>query len=161
VLFRLKLRLPTESEWEYATLAGSTTIWWTGNAKESLQGAGNIADWYCKEYGRPTDMKYETWLDDGFAIYAPVGSFLPNPFGLHDVCGNVHEWCRDLFGDYKETPLDGSANESGGSSFRVFRGGSWHDPAERCRSAERHRHVPNYITHRLGIRPASSLHESS
>jgi formylglycine-generating enzyme required for sulfatase activity len=159
LLSRLKLRLPTESEWEYAARAGTTTIWWTGNVKETLKGAGNLADLFCKRYGPSAGMKYEEWLDDGFVVHAPIGSFIPNGFGLHDVCGNLYEWCQDSFGKYSDALVHGSAHESNGSSYRIFRGGSWGDHAERCRSADRHRQDPDHFNHFLGLRPSASLQE--
>jgi formylglycine-generating enzyme required for sulfatase activity len=65
--------------------------------------------------------------DDGFAFTAPVGSFKPNPFGLHDMLGNVAEWCADHWHDtYEGCPTDGSPWTVGGDRVeRVVRGGSW------------------------------------
>jgi formylglycine-generating enzyme required for sulfatase activity len=157
VLYRLKLRLPTEAEWEYAVRAGTITAWWTGDERESLEGAVNLADRFCQAVEGPSGSSFETWLDDGFLIHAPVGSFLPNGFGLHDVCGNVCEWCRDAFGSYSDTPLDGSAHESEASPYRVFRGGSWFEDAGYCRSADRHRQTPKHFNHTLGLRAAASV----
>ena len=154
---KLGLRLPTESEWEYAARAGTATCWWTGNEKETLDGAVNICDLFYRNNGGEQDWEYEEWLDDGFKHHAPVGSFLPNPFGLHDVCGNVIEWCQDSHGDYLLTPKDGSAHESTSHTRRISRGGGWSDEAYYCRSACR------YYTDRgtrhgfLGLRPACSL----
>jgi formylglycine-generating enzyme required for sulfatase activity len=157
ILSRLKLRLPTESDWEYAARAGTTTVWWTGNEKSSLDGAANICDLYCKDHGGKPEWIFDEWLNDGYTVHAPVGSFLANAFGLHDVHGNVWEWCQDSYGNYDRTPSDGSAFESGDASVRIVRGGSWCFLAERCRSALRFKIAPGVRNDFVGLRPAASL----
>jgi len=157
VLPRLNLRLPSESEWEYAARAGSTSIWWTGNAKESLRGAANLADHHAKTHGGPPNWPYAEWLDDGHAIHAPVGTYRPNAFGLHEVHGNVWEWCQDRYGDYGLAPTDGSPSEFEIYKLRVLRGGSWDRNELSCRSANRKEDVPEYRSSDRGVRPACSL----
>ncbi|MBU0754149.1 MAG: SUMF1/EgtB/PvdO family nonheme iron enzyme, partial [Planctomycetes bacterium] len=125
ILHQLKLRLPSESEWEYAARAGTCTVFWTGDEAETLQGAANVADLFCKNNGGPSSWPYEEALDDGYVVHAPVGSFSANDFGLHDIHGNVSEWCQDIYVGYESTPTDGTANIRGSSS-RVRRGGSWY-----------------------------------
>jgi len=134
---RLNLRLPSESEWEYACRAGTTTIWWTGDEEDSLEGAAN----YICESG--------TTL--------PVGRLRPNAFGLHDFCGNVWEWCQDRWHNvYSGAPTDGSAWTKSGSGSRVYRGGSWSSRARSCRSAFRNWGVPGNRIYGLGFRLAFS-----
>ena len=76
--------------------------------------------------------------DDGYAVTAPVGSFKPNAFGLHDMMGNVWEWCQDWYAKdayskhSRQNPL-----VSGGGSARVYRGGSWFNLPWIVRSADR------------------------
>jgi formylglycine-generating enzyme required for sulfatase activity len=157
VLFRMNLRLPSEAEWEYAARAGTTTVWCTGNDKQSLEGSANLHDWfYHDKQGDPT-AAYEEWLNDGYDIHAPVGSFFPNAFGLHDVHGNLWEWCQDSYDYYYHTPRDGSPFESADSFMRIYRGGSWWYIAYLCRSASRGSGNPKHNTHNLGLRPALSL----
>lgn len=159
VLFRLNLRLPTESEWEYAARAKTTSIWWTGNDRESLQGAANLADLYAKTHGGPPNWPYAEWLDDGHNVHAPIGTYRPNAFGLHEVHGNVWEWCRDKYGNYAAAPTDGSSSEFEIYKLRVLRGGSWDRDETSCRSALRREDVPDYRSSDRGVRPASSLRE--
>jgi len=154
VMERLGLVLPTEAQWEYAARAGTTTPWWTGAEKESLEGSANLADAFCKKNGGPPSWPYEEWLDDRFVVHGPVGSLRANGFGLHDVQGNVWEWCRDGYGDHAAPAAPGDGERRAPSRNRVNRGGCFNTSAERARSAYRDNGVPGDRSADLGLRPA-------
>ena len=106
---RESYRLPSESEWEYAARAGTATKYSWGNEvgrnRANCDGCGS------------------RWDDEQTA---PVGSFAPNGFGLHDMHGNAWEWVEDCSNvGYAGAPADGSAWLRGDCAFRVLRGGSW------------------------------------
>jgi sulfatase modifying factor 1 len=129
-------RLPTEAEWEYAARAGTNTPWWTGGDPAALATGGNTADVALRT--KVPRAKWSAGWTDGHAFLAPVGSFEPNAFGLHDVHGNVWEWCLDWYGsDARATsPVDDPQGPATGS-FRAARGGSWWNDATLNRSAQR------------------------
>jgi formylglycine-generating enzyme required for sulfatase activity len=157
------LRLPSESEWEYACRAGTSTRFSAGDDAKSLQGFANIADAYLMSHYR------ELWkgamlprgtreVNDGFAGTAPVGKFSPNPFGILDLHGNVWEWCADPWEpSYEKAPADGSAAKEGDQTRRVMRGGSWFTVSAMCRTAARAWLAADSRSGDLGFRPALSL----
>ena len=132
-------RLPTESEWEYACRAGSTTKYYSGNSDSDLGRAG----WYSGNSGNKT---------------YPVGQKTPNAWGLYDMHGNVWEWCEDVYHDsYNGAPADGSAWLSPSGQYRVLRGGAWSFPPFDCRSAARDGSGPDTLNRSLGFRLCASL----
>ena len=130
-------RLPTEAEFEYALRAGTTTAYWWGEASppevvENLTGDGDKS---------PDRREWSTGFedyDDGHWGPSPAGSLGANPFGLHDIGGNVAEWVTDCWHDtYVRAPTDGSAWVNPGCRSRVVRGGHWAASPAQVRSAFR------------------------
>ncbi|NEO56616.1 MAG: SUMF1/EgtB/PvdO family nonheme iron enzyme [Okeania sp. SIO3B5] len=122
-------RLPSESQWEYACRAGTTTPFYFGETitSELANYDGNYI------YGKAPNGKYREKTTD-------VGSFPPNAFGLYDMHGNVWEWCADDWHqNYEGAPTDGSAwlENDGKEDYPVLRGGSWINNPFDCRSAIR------------------------
>jgi formylglycine-generating enzyme required for sulfatase activity/serine/threonine protein kinase len=123
----LTARLPTEAEWEYACRAGTTTGLYSGKELTSTTGRCRNLDeiaWYGQNSGSTTK---------------PVGQKQPNAWGLHDMLGNVWEWCEDGKRSYTTTA---QTDPVGSGSSRVLRGGSWVNVARRCRSASRYDYAP-------------------
>ena len=126
-------RLPTEAEWEYACRARTGTPYYTGEAL-----AGNMIK----------NQKTEREL---VPVSLEVGLDTPNVFGLHNMHGNVEEWCMDWYGNYPDKP----AKDPGGPSlgiFRVTRGGSHNTPVEFLRSASRSAAIPSDKSNQIGFR---------
>jgi formylglycine-generating enzyme required for sulfatase activity len=122
----VEYRLPTEAEWEYVCRAGTTTTYSIGNDASRL---GQYA-WY-RENAWDVDKKYAH----------RVGQKLPHPWGLHEMHGNVWEWCQDWKGDYPSGSVSDPQGQKSGSQ-RVLRGGSFHDAASYLRSAYRSYNYP-------------------
>ena len=134
-------RLLTEAEWEYAARAGANTAYSWGDAI----GEGNAN---CSGCG-------SQWED---VQTTPVGSFAANPFGLHDMHGNVWEWVADCFhGNYDRAPTDGTAWETGDCEKHVVRGGSWYYYPLDPRSAYRYGDKKDDRNYNTGFRVARTL----
>ena len=142
-----KVRLPTETEWEYACRAGTATPMNYGDFNADFGKHANLADVTMKELAvhgvdpRPIRnpdkwMDYEKKdprFDDGVLHLAKVGSYLPNAFGLHDMHGNVAEWTSSPFVPYQGGP----GFEGADPALKVIRGGSWYQRQIRASSANR------------------------
>jgi formylglycine-generating enzyme required for sulfatase activity len=159
-LRRLGLVLPTEAQWEYAARGGTDSIWWCGTREEDLQDCANIADRTMDAAGLLRGYICTTSVDDGWIFHAPVGSFRPNPFGLHDTAGNLYEWCLDV-GSHYYVPLrsgDGAAIfVPTDADQHIDRGGSFYRPAMQARSAEEDYFPGTTRLDYLGLRPARAL----
>ncbi|MCU0918535.1 MAG: bifunctional serine/threonine-protein kinase/formylglycine-generating enzyme family protein [Planctomycetes bacterium] len=127
-------RLPTEAEWEYACRAGTTGRYGFGDSDSSL---GEYA-WYESNSGNQTHA---------------VGQKRPNAWGLHDMHGNVWEWCQDWYGEYASGSVPDPLGPASGGD-RVSRGGSWLNGARDCRSAFRAWDTPDDRGSYLGFRLA-------
>jgi len=153
------LALPTEAQWEYAARAGTGDTFVLGSSREALRGFANLLDESAKA-GRMGGVGVLPWpgFDDGFAVHAPIGSFRPNGFGLHDVLGNVEEIVSGLYANYRvpHRPGDGAWRYSV-SDFRVARGGSWGDPPEGLHVARRSGLTEETNGNLSGFRVARSL----
>ena len=119
-------RLPYEAEWEYACRDGSTTRFFWGSYDNQACKYANVADHSLRRKYSGRMMVIHINCNDGFAETAPVGKFRPSPIGLHDMIGNVSEWCMDWYGEhyYRTSPEVNPRGPSSGS-YRVCRGGSW------------------------------------
>jgi formylglycine-generating enzyme required for sulfatase activity len=136
--------LPTESQWEYACRAGTTTTFNTGNFLTNLQ-----ANYY---WGVPYNGGTNT-VKNSPGKTQLVGSYAPNAYGLYDMHGNVSEWCADWNGSYPTTP---QTNPTGAASdsYRICRIGSWRSNAADTRSAGRGICLPNGYASNIGFRVA-------
>ncbi len=144
--------LPTEAQWEYACRAGTRTRYFTGDDANSLAGYANVADLsYKKKFPDSNTVDF----DDGYVYTSPVGVFKANPWGLHDMIGNVWEWCQDWYGN-KEYQRGDCKDPKGPEigSRRVSRGGCWDDGASCCRAARRVRDCESIRNLSFGFRLA-------
>lgn len=144
---RRAYRLPSESEWEYACRAGTTSPFSFGETV-------TIA------FVRFNGM--HTFRDEPPGQYPHVtsagGTFPPNPFGLYDMHGNLWEWCADNWlDDYSSSPRDNSSYQNKDSRYRVVRGGSWHEPPGICRSATRLKVLQTDADEVMGFRVACEV----
>lgn len=185
-----KYRMLSEAEFEYAARGGTTTPWFWGEAEASW-GSGKACEFanLHDEAGKEAHPMY-VWshhkCNDGYPENAPTGQYKPNPFGLHDMLGNVREWVEDCHQEgYAGAPTDGSvrahgapcekmwegmcmdsfedgtvkasAGGEGACEKRVVRGGAWVDGASTARSAYRYAEPEDFRNYQVGFRIAREL----
>ncbi|MBC8871342.1 MAG: SUMF1/EgtB/PvdO family nonheme iron enzyme [Planctomycetes bacterium] len=158
--------LPTEAQWEYACRAGTDTPFWYGGPDTDFTKLANLGDIKLREFALDTYVhvrlvadpnKYDDWVpkderfNDGGFVSTDAGRYEANPWGLHDMHGNVWEWTRTAFRPYPYTENDGR-NDPRASGRRVVRGGSWYDRPKRCRSAFRLSYEPYHPAFNVGFR---------
>jgi formylglycine-generating enzyme required for sulfatase activity len=141
----VEFRLPTEAQWEYACRAGTTTA--TAFGDRVRRGDANFKiDPRLDGDGPPSPGRA-----------TPAGAFRANGWGLHDMYGNIFEWCRDWYhatlsgGVDPDVQVKGEPNRDGSYS-RVRRGAAWNDEAHWCRSAMRLRYEPERRSDHIGFR---------
>jgi len=133
-------RLLSEAEWEYACRAANET------AAALVCSGRDVGDYaWCFENARKRTH--------------PVGEKKPNAFGLHDMLGNVWEWCADCWNEsYNGAPLHGLAWNTGDCSRHVVRGGSWNVKQKNLRPASRNWYPSQYRDDSIGFRVSRTLH---
>ena len=125
-------RLPTEAEWEYACRAGSNTAWYFGDTEADL-------------------VNYAWYYENASYMTHPVGKKTANAWGLHDMHGNVWEWCWDWYGSYASGAQTDPRGVASGPE-RVIRGGNWYSLAQNLRSAYRSSSSPDWGGDIVGFR---------
>ena len=135
-------RLPTEAEWEYSGRGGTITPFHYGISLSSTQ--ANFDGNY--PYGDAAKGPY-------LKRTTKVGSYKPNAFGLHDMHGNIGEWCADWFAEnyYSQSPKQNPQGPRDGED-RVVRGGSWSYNGSHCRAAHRLKLAPGFRNFIVGFR---------
>lgn len=173
----LRISLPTEAQWEWACRAGTETPFWFGDLDADYSRLANLGDQMLAEFAADTALdnytaarpmvnpnRYDDWIprddrfNDGGFVTEPVGSYQPNPWGLHDMHGNVWEWTRSTYAAYPYR--EDGRNDLSASAPRVARGGSWYDRPKRCTSSHRLSYPCWQAVYNVGFRVIAEDFES-
>lgn len=145
-----RYRLPSEAEWEYACRAGQTGVDPFSTDPEQLVKVGNTTDSTLKPvYPERNSLQGS----DGRLFTAPVASYAPNAWGLHDMRGNVWEWCADWYGEIPPGPAVDPTGPPEGQA-RVIKGGDWYHDWVFARAASRYPIPPSLPRRHGGFRVA-------
>jgi len=157
VLAELGLELPTEVQWEHAARAGTTTPWSFGDDLLAAGAFAKVADETAHERQPEVGWRFTRGVRDGYAFHAPVGRFAANPWGLHDVHGNVRELTSSTWEDWEEfPPADGTGATKSKYDMYTVRGGSFDLGVDSARSSLRDGVPRRFNSASLGMRPSLS-----
>lgn len=164
ILANTKYYLPTEAQWEYACRGGTTeAFYWGRNALQAVEYENAYDIQATNIYGGfpINNIVYQSKImeNDGYPDLAHVGQYKRNAFGLHDMVGNVGEWCRDMFAEYAATEVTNPVVEHLSLwNARSFRGGGWYAIRYRIlRCASRYSSPPDKGSVNIGVRFARAL----
>lgn len=152
---QVRYSLPTEAQWEWACRSGAATRFSWGSEVDTTGKVANNGDLQLKAV-HPNWPREVMPMNDGHAFLAPVGSYRGNGFGLHDMLGNVWEFCRSRAGAYPREATVDPADFSQDRGFAV-RGGGWSNSPHDCRCATRNADPPHFCHSNLGFRVAIEL----
>ncbi|MEQ1892747.1 MAG: bifunctional serine/threonine-protein kinase/formylglycine-generating enzyme family protein [Planctomycetota bacterium] len=162
VLARFGLTLPTEAQWERAARAGTTTKYSGATSWQEMLRFANILD---AAYARAAQWKEGIpSFDDGYYYHGPVGSWPPNSWGLHELFGNVSEWCLDWYGSSCEIGLlggPGSEHTPEFSRTKAWRGANYTSGPSFLPVCSRSYQAPDSPAETIGIRPSRALETST
>ncbi len=159
-LRRYGMVIPTEAQWEYASRAGTTTIWPTGNDPDLARAEYNLRHRLVEVFETGGDRTIglpSTAASESYVAHAPVFSLEGNPWGLHHMQGNVWEWCFDVLEPYTHPILDASGRRAKGmtSERHIRRGGSFLFAPKDARCSARN--AGDGRSNDGGVRPARPL----
>ena len=157
---RKTYRLPTEAQWEYAAGNGTKHTKYSWGSNEPTKAVANIVDGqFQRTFSKTNWAKFDKY-NDGYVYTAPISSFEANVFGLHDMTGNVVEWCSDWYASdwYAQVAASQPNPENqahGPKTYRVLRGGSWFGTPSNARVANRGNDAPDFRDVGVGFRVVS------
>lgn len=149
-----KINLPTEAQWEWACRAGTSTPFFFGGQDTDFSKFANLADASLAGFAQGDSPKWhprDDRFNDGAMLSTNVGRYQPNPWGLHDMHGNVAEWTRTAYRPYPYDPGDGR-DDPAAPGTKAVRGGSWYDRPYRATSSFRMHYQSWQRVYNVGFR---------